>query len=120
MHPDRRGLIRGLVTFPLIGGGVTLIGRAAEPVPLADVAVAPILENPRRRARYAWEAFAAAMSEVTAGSDGWHVHGGRRFRSAGRATAGSWLDVRSLHVVPIPGDARYAAGLMDQHGALDL
>jgi len=33
--PGRRGFLRNLVTLPLIGGGVTLIGnptRAAEPV----------------------------------------------------------------------------------------
>ena len=35
---DRRGFLRGLVTLPLIGGGVTLIGNptaAAEPVTTA-------------------------------------------------------------------------------------
>ena len=34
---DRRGFLRGLVSLPLIGGGVTLIGRpTASAVPVTD------------------------------------------------------------------------------------
>ena len=80
---ERRGLLRGLVSLPLIGGGVTLIGRPAARVPLVDVAAAPLLDDPHQRARYAWEAFSAAMREITADTDGWRVQGGEDVDRAG-------------------------------------
>lgn len=73
---DRRTFLRGLVSLPLIGGGVTLIGRPAAPVPLIQAAALPAFDDPRQRARYAWEAFSAAMRDVTAGADGWIILGG--------------------------------------------
>ncbi len=72
---DRRSFLRGLVSLPLIGGGVTLIGRPAAAVPLVQAAALPAFDDPRQRARYAWEAFSAAMREVTNGADGWTVNG---------------------------------------------
>ena len=75
---DRRSFLRGLVSLPLIGGGVTLIGAPSAPVPLVQAAAMPTLDDPRQRARYAWEAFSAAMREVTAGADAWIVSGGER------------------------------------------
>ena len=71
--PDRRTFLRDLVTLPLIGGGVTLIGRPAAAVPLVQAAALPALENPRQRARYAWTAFSAAMRDVAADADGWCI-----------------------------------------------
>jgi len=72
---DRRAFLRGLVSLPLIGGGVTLIGRPSAAVPLVQAAALPTLDDPRQRARYAWEAFSGAMRELTAGADGWCVLG---------------------------------------------
>ncbi len=72
---DRRAFLTGLVSLPLIGGGVTLIGRPAAAVPLVQAAALPSLDDPRQRARYAWEAFSAAMRELTADADGWRVEG---------------------------------------------
>ena len=72
---DRRSFLRGLVSLPLIGGGVTLIGRPSAPVPLVQAAAMPALGDPAERARYAWEAFSGAMREITAGADGWCVLG---------------------------------------------
>ena len=95
---ERRNLLRGLVSLPLIGGGVTLIGRPAARVPLADVAVAPLLDNPRQRARYAWRAFSAAMQEVHADAHGWQVSGGQY------GGADPWLTVRTSHKVPLYTD----------------
>ena len=54
-----------LRTLPLIGGGVTLIGRAtAVHVPLQQALAAPDLMGPKERARYAWSAFSAAAREL--------------------------------------------------------
>ena len=116
---DRRNLLLGLVSLPLIGSGVTLIGRPAVRVPLADVAVAPLLDDPRQRARYAWEAFSAAMREVTAGADGWHVQGGQRLRTIGPVAECAWIDARAINTVPLtePG---YRHGYQDRHASLDL
>ena len=75
---DRRSFLRGLVSLPLIGSGVTLIGCPAAAVPLVQAAALPAFDDPRQRASYAWEAFSAAMREVTAGADGWSVQGGDR------------------------------------------
>ena len=75
---DRRSFLRGLVSLPLIGGGVTLIGAPSAPVPLIQAAALPAFDDPRQRARYAWEAFSAAMREVTAGADAWSISGGER------------------------------------------
>lgn len=75
---DRRSFLRGLVSLPLIGGGVTLIGAPSAPVPLVQAAAMPTLDDPRQRARYAWEAFSSAMREVAAGADAWCVMGGER------------------------------------------
>ncbi|MGI3903047.1 MAG: hypothetical protein ACRYGP_30175 [Janthinobacterium lividum] len=72
---ERRSFLRNLITLPLIGGGVTLIGAPSAPVPLVQAAAMPTLDDPRQRARYAWEAFSAAMRDVTAGADGWSVTG---------------------------------------------
>ncbi len=72
---DRRQFLRNLVTLPLIGGGVTLIGRPAAAVPLVQAAALPGFDDPRQRARYAWEAFSAAMRDVAAGADGWCILG---------------------------------------------
>ena len=116
---ERRNLLRGLVSLPLIGGGVTLIGRPAARVSLTDVAVAPLLESPQQRARYAWEAFSAAMREVTAGADGWHVQGGQRLRSVGPVAEHAWIDARAINTVALtePG---YRNGYEDRHASLNL
>lgn len=77
---DRRGFLRGLVSLPLIGGGVALIGRPAAPVPIVEAMGAPMLGDPRERARYAWQAFSTAMWEVVpADAHGWLIsRGGAR------------------------------------------
>ncbi len=55
--PSRRGFLRGLVTLPLIGGGVTLIGRptgVAEPVSLHLLSqYASWIEGERQRVAHA-------------------------------------------------------------------
>ena len=77
---DRRSFLRGLVSLPLIGGGVTLIGAPSTPVPLVQAAAVPTLDDPRQRARYAWEAFSAAMLDLTAGADEWRITGAGAMR----------------------------------------
>lgn len=102
---ERRSLLRGLVTLPLIGGGVTLIGRPAAAVPLVQAAALPTLDDPRQRARYAWEAFSAAMREMTADADGWCIIG-----AAERITplpgpwpqVGQFLRLATIHYVYEP------------------
>jgi hypothetical protein len=73
---DRRSFLRGLVSLPLIGGGVTLIGQPAAAVPLVQAAALPVLGSPLERLHYAWEAFSSAARDLTAGADGWCILGG--------------------------------------------
>lgn len=98
---DRRSFLRSLVSLPLIGGGVTLIGAPSAPVPLVQAAAMPTLNDPRQRARYAWEAFSAAMREVSAGADAWCVSGGERMTPIPhyRLTAAGHVAPRSVHYV---------------------
>jgi len=97
---DRRSFLRGLVTLPLIGGGVTLIGRPAAAVPLVQVAALPTLDDPRQRARYAWEAFSGAMREITAGADGWCVLGAaERVTPLPYLPAEAFMRVGAIHYV---------------------
>lgn len=122
---ERRTFLRGLATLPLIGGGVTLIGRPAAPVPLADVAVAPILADPRERARYAWEAFSAAMREITAGSHGWVVIGAAERKphpgvcGGHSVPGGSFLRVGSVHYTT-GEDPRCPRLIVERHREIDL
>ena len=101
-HLPRRGFLRGLglVSLPLIGGGVTLIGKPAATVPLLQAAAAPMLSDPRERARYAWEAFSAAMREITADADGWLVMGAGERKPFGHLPGGSFLTLKSVHYRP--------------------
>ena len=117
---ERRNLLRGLVSLPLIGGGVTLIGRPAARVPLTEVAVAPLLDDPRQRARYAWEAFSAAMRDVTAGADGWRVQGGEDIDRTGKQPRGVWMDMRSIHKVPLYSDVPRGGTVLDRLTEIDL
>ena len=102
---DRRNFLRGLVSLPLIGGGITLIGAPSAPVPLVQAAAMPMLDDPRQRARYAWEAFTSAMREIAVGADGWCILG-----AADRWTplpgpwpnTGSFLRVGAIHYVYEP------------------
>ncbi len=97
---DRRSFLRGLAALPLIGGGVTLIGIPAAPVPLSQAMAAPALGNPRERARYAWEAFSGAMREITAGADGWCVLGAaERVTPLPYLPAEAFMRVGAIHYV---------------------
>ena len=101
---DRRSLLRGLVSLPLIGGGVTLIGAPSAPVPLIQAAALPAFDDPRQRARYAWEAFSAAMRDVTADADGWSVIGGERLTPIPHygLAAGGHVTPRAIHYMREP------------------
>jgi len=41
------------------------------------------LDDPRQRARYAWEAFSAAMRDLTVSDDGWRITGAGDVRGCG-------------------------------------
>ncbi len=97
---DRRTFLRGLVSLPLIGGGVTLVGIPGAPVPLSQAMAAPALGNSRERARYAWEAFSGAMREITAGADGWCVLGAaERVTPLPYLPAEAFMRVGAIHYV---------------------
>jgi hypothetical protein len=105
MGADRRSFLRGLVSLPLIGGGVTLIGAPSAPVPLVQAAAMPMLDDPRQRARYAWEAFTSAMREVAAGTDGWIIRGGDRLTPLPHLglKAGPWITLDGVRYVYTSG-----------------
>ena len=95
---DRRSLLRGLVSLPLIGRGLMFIGRPSAPVPLVQAASMPTLDDPRQRARMAWQAFSAAMRDITSDADGWAVLGAaERYRAIPQIPADSFLRVAFLH-----------------------
>ena len=120
---DRRTVLRGLVTLPLIGGGVTLIGAPSAPVPLVQAAAMPAFDDPCQRARYAWEAFSSAMRDVAAGADGWCIIG-----AADRWTplpgphpnTGSFLRLAAVHYVDErrPGSPR--PFMVERHREVEL
>ena len=120
---DRRSFLRGLVSLPLIGGGVTLIGAPSAPVPLVQAAAMPTLDDPRQRARYAWEAFSAAMRDLAPGADGWCILG-----AADRWTplpgpwpnTGSFLRVGSIHYVYEPRKDPARPFVYEKHREIDL
>ena len=120
---DRRSFLRDLVTLPLVGGGVTLIGAPSAPVPLVQAAALPALADPRQRARYAWAAFASAMREVAAGADGWCVLG-----AADRWTplpgvhrrASSFLRVAAVHYVDERRPGADRPFLVERHQEIGL
>ena len=120
---DRRSFLRNLVTLPLIGGGVTLIGRPAQAVPLVQAAALPSFDDPRQRARYAWEAFSAAMRDVAAGGDGWCMVGaGDRWTPlpGPYSQTGSFVRVVELHYVDErrPGASR--PFMVERHREVEL
>jgi len=120
MLADRRAFLRGLVSLPLIGGGVTLIGRPAAAVPLLQVAALPTLDDPRQRARYAWEAFSGAMREITAGADGWCVLGAaERLTPLPYLPAEAFMRVAAIHYVR-DSDPRCTGLIVERHEELDL
>lgn len=96
---QRRGFLRGLVSLPLIGGGVTLIGRAAaQPMPIVEaMAAAPTFASPRERARYAWAAFSSAMRDLTADAHGWVITGAGERKPYRNLEGGAFLNVQVLH-----------------------
>jgi len=94
---DRRNFLRGLVSLPLIGGGLTLIGRPSAPIPLVQAAAMPTLDDPRQRACYAWAAFSLAMRELTSEADGWLiVDAGERYRTIPNRPAESFMRVAAI------------------------
>ncbi len=96
---DRRTFLRGLVSLPLIGGGVTLVGIPGAPVPLSQAMAVPALGNPRERARYAWEAFSGAMDELTVNAHGWRITGAGNTRGCGYVEPYSFLRTVAVHYV---------------------
>jgi len=117
---DRRTFLRGLVSLPLIGGGVTLVGIPGAPVPLSQAMAAPSLGNPRERARYAWKAFSGAMHELTAGADGWCVLGAfERVTPLPHLPAGAFMRVAAIHYVR-DNDPRCPGLIVERHEELDL
>ena len=81
-----------------------LIGRPAAAVPLVQAAALPTFDDPRQRARYAWEAFSSAMREVVDGADGWSVMGGERLTPISHygLAADGHVAPRAIHYVREP------------------
>ena len=117
---DRRTFLRGLVSLPLIGGGITLIGAPSAPVPLVQTAALPAFDDPRQRARYAWAGFSAAMTDLTAGTAGWRINGAGGYRLP------NGEDMAYCHAVEVTFDRRRHGGdrapgvLIEVHRKLDL
>jgi len=116
---DRRSFLRGLVTLPLIGGGVTLIGQPSAPVPLVQAAAMRTLDDPRQRARYAWQAFSSAMSDLTASADGWRILGAGVVRGCGYVEPGSFLRTVAVHYVR-DTEPRCRGLIVERHREIDL
>ncbi len=120
---DRRSFLRGLVSLPLIGGGVTLIGAPSAPVPLMQAAALPAFDDPRQRARYAWEGFSAAMRDLTSDADGWCILG-----AAERTTPlpgpwpqpGPFLRVAAIHYVYEPRNDPARPFIYEKHREVEL
>ena len=120
---DRRSFLRGLVSLPLIGGGVTLIGRPAMAVPLVQAAALPTLDDPRQRARYAWEAFSAAMREITADADGWCVIGAAERWTplpSAHPNTGGFLRVAGVHYVDERRPGASHPFMVERHAEIEL
>jgi len=116
---DRRHFLRGLVTLPLIGGGVTLIGRPSAPVPLVQAAAMPALGNPAERARYAWEAFSGAMRDLTVSADGWRITGAGDVRGCGYVEPYSFLRTVAVHYER-DTEPRCPGLIVERHREIDL
>ena len=119
---DRRTFLRGLVSLPLIGGGVTLIGQPAAAVPLVQAAALPTFDDPRQRARYAWEAFSAAMLDLTAGADGWRVNGAGAMRMPFDRDAVTYCHLAevSFDVSREPATSRRPGLVVERHREIHL
>lgn len=129
----RRGFLRGLVSLPLIGGGVTLIGRPAAMAALARLPAAPLtssikealaepkLIGAKARARYAWATFSSAMNELTVGTDGWIVEcgGDRRPLLECSIEGGPWLLLASVHYVR-GSEPRNPKLIIERHRDIDI
>ncbi len=115
---DRRTFLGGLVSLPLIGGGVTLIGQPSAPVPLVQAAALPALGDPRQRARYAWEAFSGAMRELTADAHGWRVLGAGDVRGHGYIEPYTYLNLAAVHYAT--GTERCSSLIVERHREFDL
>ncbi|WP_237479249.1 hypothetical protein [Lichenibacterium dinghuense] len=110
---DRRSFLTGLVSLPLIG-------RPAAAVPLIQAAALPTLDDPRQRARYVWEAFSAAMRDLTADAHGWRIRGAGEAHAFRTLAPVSFLNVASIHYeVGLPG-LRPADLIVERHRDLDL
>ena len=117
---DRRSFLTGLVSLPLIGGGLTLIGRPSAPLPLIQAAALPSLDDPRQRARYAWAAFSAAMDDVTAGSSGWRILGAGKVRPCGKYEGNEFLHLAQVHF-EVDRDLRFPSDLIvERHRDIEL
>jgi len=117
---DRRHFLRGLVSLPLIGGGVTLIGRPSAPVPLVQAAAMPALDDPRQRARYAWAAFSGAMRELTSEADGWIVGGAERYRTIPIQPAGRFIRLAAIRQAEHHHPQRSKPFYSEHHDEFDL
>lgn len=123
MLPDRRAFLQSLVTLPLIGGGVTLIGAPSRPVPLVQAAALPEFVDPLDRARYAWKAFSSAMRDLASDADGWCILG-----AADRWTplpgpypnTGSFLRVAAVHYVDERRPGAERPFFVERHRELDF
>ena len=109
---------------PSLAAGVTLIGAPSASVPLVQAAAMPTLDDPRQRARYAWEAFLAAMrGDLTTDADGWCILG-----AAERTTplprpwpnTGSFLRVGAIHYAYEARTDPARPFIYEKHRDLDL
>lgn len=101
---------------------MTLIGRPAAAVPLVQAVAAPnLLDDPRQRARYAWEAFSSAMREIASPAPGWHVRGGEQMHAVGyMPRSASRFISNAVHIEPMFPDRPGSRGLVDRWEDLDI
>ena len=78
----------------------------------------PTLGDPRQRARYAWEAFSAAMGDLTTHAHGWRVLGAGDVRPEGRYPGSTFLRVVEVHLEHL--DPSGMDLIVDRHREIDL
>ena len=101
---------------------MTLIGRPAAAVPLVQVVAAPnLMGDPRQRAQYAWEAFSAAMRDLSAPHPGWFMRGGERVATVGYMEAEHpWFIAEALRYEPLFPNKLGSHGIVERSKRIEF